>query len=216
MDQNQMDALIASIQGTAPVPKPRPIYARNPGQVESIKIINYSSAVGAKRYRYATAAISLNEFGYTTGKFLEITTIITERSDKSGWGSVSGSTTEVTVDPNNYNRLRIYGQFTVEELTAHINVYVDADNKRADQNSDMLATCILASVSAGTRAKIHAIYNNFKVGGMVYGELVFKGMMNKAILDNKQTTRYLQDQYYNLPSYMTTCDFDIAKFILEW
>ena len=40
MDQTQMDALIASIQGTAPVPKQPPVYARNPGQVDSIKIID--------------------------------------------------------------------------------------------------------------------------------------------------------------------------------
>ena len=104
----------------------------------------------------------------------------------------------------------------VEKLTAHIKVYVDADNKQTEQNSDMLATCILASVSAGTRAELRAIYKNFKIGGMVYGNLVFRGLMNKATVDNKQTTRYLQDQYDNLPSYMTTCDSDISKFILEW
>ena len=80
----------------------------------------------------------------------------------------------------------------------------------------MLATCILASVSPGTRAKIHAIYDNFKIGRMVYGKLFFKGMMNKAIVDNKQTTRYLLYQYDNLPLYMTTCDSEIEKFILEW
>ena len=32
--------------------------------------------------------------------------------------------------------------------------------------------------------------------------------MNKAIVDNKKTT--------NLLSYITTCDSNIAKFILEW
>ena len=51
---------------------------------------------------------------------------------------------------------------------------------------------------------------------MVYGELVFKGLMNKAIVENKHKTIYLQDQYDNLPSYMTTCDSDVAKFVLEW
>ena len=94
-------------------------------------------------------------------------------------------------------------------------MYVDADNKRADQNSDMIATCILSYVSPGTRAELHATYNGFNIGRMVYGELVLKGLMNKATSDNKKTTRYLQDQYDNLPSYMTTCDFDITKFILE-
>ena len=118
--------------------------------------------------------------------------------------------------PKTYDLFREYVQFMVEELTEHIKVYVDADNKRAEQKSEMLATFVLASVSAGTRAELCAIYDDFKIGGMVYGELVFKGLMNKAIMDKKQTTRYLQDQYENLPSYITTCDSDIAKFILEW
>ena len=80
----------------------------------------------------------------------------------------------------------------------------------------MLTTSILTSVSPGTRADLHVIYEKFNIDGMVYVELVFKELMNKAIFDNKQTTWYLQDHYDNLPSYMTTCDFDIAKFILEW
>ena len=40
--------------------------------------------------------------------------------------------------------------------------------------------------------------------------------MNKDIVENKQTTQYLQDNNDNLLSYMTNCDSDIAKFILEW
>ena len=96
--------------------------------------------------------------------------------------------------PKTYNLFREYGQFMVEGLTTHTNMYVDADKKRADHNSEMLTTCILTSVSPGTWAEIHAIYGNFKNGGMVYGKLVFKGLMHKAISDNNQKTRYLQDQ----------------------
>ena len=172
--------------------------------------------MGAKRYRYATSALSLSEFDHTTAKVLEITTSLTERSDKSGWGSGTGSITEVRVGPKTYDLFCKYGQFTVKELTAHIKVYVDAKNQRAEQKYEMLVTCVLTSLSAGTRAELHAIYEGFKISGMVYGELVFKGIMNKEIVGNKQTTCYLQDQYGNLPSYMTTCDSDISKFILEW
>ena len=86
MDQTQMDTIIASIQGTSPVQKPQPVCARNPVQVDSIKIMDYGSSVGAKRYRYATAALSLNEFDHTNGKVLKITMSLTERSDKSGGG----------------------------------------------------------------------------------------------------------------------------------
>ena len=112
MDQTQMESLIASIQGTSPVPKPQPVYARNPGQLDSIKIINYGSAVGAKRYSYATTALSFNKFYHTTGKFPETTTSLNERSDKSGWGSGSGSITEFTVGPKTYDLFREYGKFT--------------------------------------------------------------------------------------------------------
>ena len=59
MDQAQLDTLIASIQGNAPTPKPTPVYARNPVQLDVNSIIDYSSSTGAKRNRYATAALSL-------------------------------------------------------------------------------------------------------------------------------------------------------------
>ena len=114
MDQTQMDALIASIQGIAPVPKQPPVYACNTFQVDSSKIIDYVSAMGAKRYRYATAALSLSEFDNTNGKVLKTTTSLTKRSDKSGLGSGIGSITEFTVGPKTYDLFREYGQFTVD------------------------------------------------------------------------------------------------------
>ena len=57
MYNTQMDTLNASIKGTVPVPKPPPVYDRHPGQAESNLIIDYSSAVGEERYRYATASL---------------------------------------------------------------------------------------------------------------------------------------------------------------
>ena len=79
------------------MPKPPPVYARNPGQVESNSIIDYGSAVGAKRYTYTTAAMSLKEFDHSTVKVLDTTTSLTERSKKYGWGSGTRSITEVKV-----------------------------------------------------------------------------------------------------------------------
>ena len=87
--------------------------------------------------------------------------------------------------PNTYDMFCEYGQFTVEEPTSHIKVYVDAVNKRKEQKYEMLATFVLASISLGTRANLHAIYGDLKIVGMVYGELVFKGLMNKAVVGNK-------------------------------
>ena len=114
MDETQMYTLVASIQGTAPVPKPPPVYTRNTVQVDSDSIIDYGSAVGATRYRYATASLSLNEFDNTTIKVLKIMKSLTKRSNKSRWGSVTGSITEVKVVIKTYDLLREYGQFISE------------------------------------------------------------------------------------------------------
>ena len=59
MDQTQMDTLIVSIKGKSPVPKSPPIYACNPYQVDANSTIDYSRSVISKRYRYATAALSI-------------------------------------------------------------------------------------------------------------------------------------------------------------
>ena len=90
------------------MPKPQTVYDCNPGQVDSSKIIDYGSDVNAKRYRYATSALSLNDFYHTTEKILEITMSLTERSEKSGWGSGSGSITEFTVGPKTNGMFHIY------------------------------------------------------------------------------------------------------------
>ena len=166
-------------------------------------------------YRYATAALSLTKFNHTTRKVLDIMTSLTERSNTSIWGSGTRSITEVKVELKTYGLFHKYGKFRVEELTAHTNAYFNTDNKRAEQNSEMLATCILTSVSPGTRAELHAICYSLKIDTVVYGELVYKGLMNKAITDNNQTTRYLQDQYDNIRSYMTNFDSATENFILE-
>ena len=93
------------------------------------------------------------------------------------------------MDAKTYDLFREYGQFTVKELTTHTKVYIDVNKKRAEQNSEMLAACILTSVSTGTRSELHIVYDDFKIDGIVYVELVFKGLMNKAIVENKYMTR---------------------------
>ena len=95
-------------------------------------------------------------------------------------------------------------------------MYISANSKRIEQKYEMLTTCILRSVSAETWAELHIVYDDFNIDGMIYFELVFNGLMNKAIIINTHMTRYLQDKYDNLPSYMTSCYSGIAKFILEW
>ena len=68
------------------MPKVPLVYTINSGYIDSISITDYGSAVGAKRYRYDTASLSLTEFDHTTRKVLNIMKIFTKRSNNSGWG----------------------------------------------------------------------------------------------------------------------------------
>ena len=102
MDQTKMDTFIAFIKDTSPVSKSPPIYAHNPFQIEKNSIIDYVSSVGIRRCSYTTAALSHTKFDHTTFNVLEITTSLTKRSSKSGWGYGTGSITEIKVGTKTY------------------------------------------------------------------------------------------------------------------
>ena len=53
-----------------------------------------------------------------------------------------------------------------------------------------------------------------KVAKVAVGELLFKVLFNKAIIDNKQTTRKLQDLLNNCLSKMGYLESNIESFIL--
>ena len=50
--------------------------------------------------------------------------------------------------------------------------------------------------------------------GIQSGELLFKFLMNKAIIDNKQTTEKLRGMWENMPAKMGDLGSDIDKFVL--
>ena len=74
----------------------------------------------------------------------------------------------------------------------------------------------MAYVTPNNHAKLTATYEDYKINSEGCGELVFKGLINKTIVDNKKPTRYLQDDFDDMPSNMTSCDSNIPKFILQF
>ena len=228
-NQTQMAALVASIEASAtaataaattaasaPPVVTQAKFARNPGQYEADEIIDFSSTAGIKRNSKATSPLAEELFNHTSGKVLEITNALRDRSDASGWRSGTGKITAIKVGTATFDLFKDYGQFTETELKAHVSAYLQGTNHRAEQNSEQLARCIMASVTPNTHAELMATYEDYKINGEICGELVFKGLMNKTIVDNKQTTRYLQDEFDNLPSNMTSCDSNIPEFILQF
>lgn len=93
MDEEQLTSIVKAIDGTAPsppIPPAKPVYARNPGQLNPDSFIDYSTSTGMKMYKAATAPLK-DKFDHTNGKVIDLSTSLRQRSDESGWGSGDGA-----------------------------------------------------------------------------------------------------------------------------
>ena len=141
-NQTQMAALVASIEASAitataatttaaaapPVVTPAK-FARNPGQYEADEIIDFSSTAGIKRNIKATSPLKEELFNHASGKVLEITNALRDRSDASGWRSRTGKITAIKVGTVTFDLFKDYGQFTKTELKAHVLAYLTGTNR---------------------------------------------------------------------------------------
>ena len=124
-NQTQMAALVASIEASAitataaattaaaaPPVVTQGKFARNPGQYEADEIIDFSSTAGIKRKSKETSPLAEELFNHTSGKVLEIKNALRDRSDASGWRSVTGKITVIKVGTVTFDLFKDYGHFS--------------------------------------------------------------------------------------------------------
>ena len=72
----------------------------------------------------------------------------------------------------------------------------------------------MASISDKMAQIVMAESHLWMSQGIQSGELLFKLLINKAIIDNKQTTEKLRNMWENMPSKMGDLGSDINEFVL--
>ena len=102
---------------------------------------------------------------------------------------------------------------TVDNIDAHFTIY-KAKGGHQLQNSVQLVECLINSIYPETSKIILAEQHLWKAQIMASSKKLFKLLTNKAIIDNKQTTRKLQDHFDNCSSKMGDLDSNIHTFIL--
>ena len=192
-----------------------PIYARNPGQLNPDEFIDFKTASGRKTYQAMVAPLN-STFDHTSGEIITVTAQLSRRAKESGWTKGKGQITNIpNAKGEQCDLFQEFGRLTVDDIKAHIRTY-QGTNLRAEQNSEALATCIMQSVADNTEAELLSTLHEYEIEGKEYGELIFKALMQKTLIDNQQTTRHLRDQYDQFPQYMMQVESDIPKFILRW
>jgi len=206
-------ALQAAQAGNAAAAAPA-AFALTPGQANAAAVIDFSTTVGLKRYDKAVEPLKML-FDHSEGRTVDFSMAVDLHAKAMGWKATGGDIITIP-DANGTNKdlIREY-KLTKEDIIRHINTYRNAPDRRA-QNAVHMSTFLLASLKKGTQADLLANKQEWSIDGETYGPLLFKAIINKAIVDNHQTTSFLEDRLEGMSAFMIECDSDINRFHLEF
>ena len=100
------------------------------------------------------------------------------------------------------NLLTNYGEVKMQEVRAFETTYINAQS-RAAQDTHMLYSCIMNSLSKEGKTKIHVWRDQYTMpGGYKSGNLLLKIVIRESHLDTNATTSVLRLKLSALDTYM--------------
>jgi hypothetical protein len=211
---NAIAAIAAAPHGGAPPGAGAPaVFAETLAKINASAIIDYSMAAGIKVYNTALAKlpVTFDIMSQTANLFCDA---LTDRANKSGWYAGEGNILSIPdslTPPINRDLIREYGRLTIAEITDHVTNYINGNSRRT-QNSAQMLSCIKESLSDAGKLKILSESDKWKVNGKESGVLLFKIIMQKAVVDTRATSSFFRENLTSLDSYITTIDSNIELF----
>jgi len=215
MNNDQLQQLLAAV--TDGLQHPAGAYALTPGQVDPTNPLDYSTSSGIKIWNEASAPLpfKFNVEGKEVNTFCEA---LSERANKSGWNLTEADVIMINDSSTpaiQRNIITEYGRLTVAEITAAVQGWITEESRRAQNNMQMF-TCIMASLTKEGRIKILAEQDKYHVGEgtnrRACAALLFKLLMQKAIIDTRATASLLRENLSSLDTYMSTVKSNIEQF----
>ena len=90
-------------------------------------------------------------------------------------------------------------------------MYLNNEERRA-QNDAQMYHCIKNLLTCEAESKILAERESYHINNVPSGPLLFKLLMQKAIIDTWATASLMRENLLNLDSYITTVKSDIEEF----
>jgi hypothetical protein len=189
------------------------VFAETPAKINANAIIDYSTAAGIKLYNTASAKLPVT-FDITSQTANLFCDALTDRANKSGWYAGDGNILSIpdsSTPPTNRDIIKEYGRLTVENIRTHVETYINANSLRT-QNSAQMLSCIKESLSDAGKLKILSESDKWTVNGKESGVLLFKIIMQKAVIDTRATSSFFRENLTSLDTYITTIDSNIELF----
>ena len=138
--------------------------------------------------------------------------LLTQHATEAGWHAGAGDILMIP-DKNrvNCNLITNYGQLTLQKVQVHVDTYIQQQNRHA-QNSVQMFKCISNSIMEDAHLKIIMETETYMRHGTEAGPILFKLLMQKAIIDTHLTTNYFCENLSSLDTYMATINSDIVEF----
>lgn len=222
MDAAQFQQLLQQLQqGLAPLAnppqQPQAAFALTPGRANPAQPINYTTTVGSKIYEQATEALPF-KFNAEAKEVNAFREKLMERAEKQGW-NIAGADVLTIPDTNgtNFNIINEYGRLSFEEIRNHVSTYAAAESRQA-QNNNQMYHCIMNSLTKDGQTKILSEQDKYHTGQgndrRPSGPLLFKLLMQKAVIDTRATASLLRENLSSLDTYMSTINSNVKEFNL--
>ena len=194
---------------------PTVAFALTPGAINASNIINLSAKTGILAYNQATTSLTIPFDGNSKDINL-LQSQLDRRATNAGWNAGTGDIIMIA-DSNleDKNILTEYGCLTEKEIKASL-TFLGTSTRQA-QNNQMMVECLLASLTEGCFLKISNEESKYTVvlstGVKVKSAaLLYKLLMQKAIVDTRATTYQFRSSLDNLENYMGTVNSNIELF----
>lgn len=185
----------------APAAPPAAQFARSPAQARN-DLLDYTKPGDAKIYKAATEPLP-TVFSLDKPNIRILLNELTTRAESSAWSIHEFNVPGI----GNVNLLKDYGRVTLEQCLTHVNTYINA-NQRAAQDDYQLFLCLNNSGDTKTKETMEHLSSDFTAGvapnTVVSGLLYLKKLLSESTIDTRATSSHVRDNLGNLDKYMVT------------
>jgi hypothetical protein len=202
--------------GGAPAVIQAVIFARSPAERASIRVLDMAGIGDKKLYYKAVEKLSDNTFGLEPERLKAFLNNLRVRSSDAGWYHLGTGITDIPHDVNDPdpvldNLIDNYGVITMECIRDFEESYINGVSRGA-QDTAMMYSCIMASLTEAGKSQIELHRDEFMVGNLPSGNLLLRVIIRESHLDTHATTSVLRSQLNKLYLYMPMVNSDIVKF----
>ena len=188
----------------------QPAFALVPGDLPGV--VDYSTRQGLELYKQATRSLyedSSDHFNVESAGLQTFLALLHHRGATCGWDfdvpQDNAHPNENLMDP-----LSNHGWFSMEHLITFCALFVNAHNRAAQMNMQMVR-CILASLTIPGFRKAQTWHAVCHIGGMPSAHLLIKVIIREAYIDTQATTRILREHLSSLPHKLEELKGDIDQ-----